>query len=117
MSKMSCVVIAMSLCLTFVADHGRAQELSVLGGFTSDAKSGDLSYMWQLDYRDGLAEHYAYRAAAGAVGGTMVGGSRQRQKRRQSAQAQQQTADYEAQRNNYNRAFGACMEGRGYTVK
>jgi len=57
-------------------------------------------------------------AAAGAVGGTVVGGSRQRQKRRQSAQAQQQqTANYDAQRNNYNRAFGACMEGRGYTVK
>ena len=57
-------------------------------------------------------------AAAGAVGGTVVGGSRQRQNRRQSAQAQQQqTADYEAKRNNYNRAFGACMEGRGYTVK
>lgn len=57
-------------------------------------------------------------AAAGAVGGTMVGGMRQRQKKRQSAEAQQQqTANYEAQRNNYNRAFGACMEGRGYTVK
>jgi len=57
-------------------------------------------------------------AAAGAAAGTVVGGSRQRQKRRQSAQAQQQqTADYEAQRSNYNRAFGACMEGRGYTVK
>ncbi|MEA5113680.1 MAG: YMGG-like glycine zipper-containing protein [Geobacteraceae bacterium] len=57
-------------------------------------------------------------AAAGAVGGTMVGGMRQRQKKSQSAQAQQQqTADYEAKRNGYNRAFGACMEGRGYTVK
>jgi len=57
-------------------------------------------------------------AAAGAAGGTVVGGSRQRQKRRQSVQTQQQqTADYEAQRSNYNRAFGACMEGRGYTVK
>lgn len=50
----------MSLCLVFGANHGLAQELSVLGGYTSDAKSGDLSYMWQLDYRDGLAEHYAY---------------------------------------------------------
>lgn len=57
-------------------------------------------------------------AAAGAVGGTMVGGMRQRDKMRQSSQAQQQqNADYEASRNQYNRAFGACMEGRGYTVK
>jgi hypothetical protein len=57
-------------------------------------------------------------AAAGAVGGTVAGGMKKRQKMRQSAQTQQQvTADYEAKRNTYNRAFGACMEGRGYTVK
>lgn len=57
-------------------------------------------------------------AAAGAVGGTMVGGKRQRDKMRQSGQAQQQqAADYDAQRSTYDRAFGACMEGRGYTVK
>ena len=57
-------------------------------------------------------------AAVGAATGTVVGGKRQRDKKRQSAQAQQQqSADYEARRNQYNRAFGACMEGRGYTVK
>lgn len=57
-------------------------------------------------------------AAAGAVGGTVIGGAQQRQKRRQSAEAQQQqSADYNAKRSTYNRAFGACMEGRGYTVK
>lgn len=57
-------------------------------------------------------------AAAGAVGGTVLGGAQQRQKRRQSAEAQQQqSADYNAKRSTYNRAFGACMEGRGYTVK
>lgn len=57
-------------------------------------------------------------AAAGAVAGTVAGGMRQRQKRRQSAEAQQQqSAAYEAKRNDYNRAFGTCMEGRGYTVK
>lgn len=57
-------------------------------------------------------------AAAGAVGGTMAGGMRQRQKRRQSAAAQQQqSAAYQAKRNDYGRAFSACMEGRGYIVK
>lgn len=57
-------------------------------------------------------------AAAGAVGGTMVGGMRQRQNRRQSAAAQQQqSAAYQSSRDEYNRAYGACMEGRGYTVK
>ncbi len=57
-------------------------------------------------------------AAAGAVGGTMVGGMRQRQKIGQQAEAQQQQNAALAQlQSNYNRAFGACMEGRGYTVK
>ncbi len=57
-------------------------------------------------------------AAAGAVGGAMIGGMRQRQKMSQQAQAQQQqSAALAQQQNNYNRAFGACMEGRGYTVK
>lgn len=57
-------------------------------------------------------------AAVGATAGTVAGGMRKREKARQSAQAQQQqTADYEAKRNTYEKAFGACMEGRGYTVK
>jgi hypothetical protein len=48
----------------------------------------------------------------------MIGGMRQRQKVRQQAQAQeQQSTDLAQKQNNYNRAFGACMEGRGYTVK
>ena len=61
-------------------------------------------------------------AAAGAVGGAMVGGMRQRQARRQQAQAQQQqaqqqAASYEQKRNTYYRAYSACLEGKGYTVK
>ncbi len=30
--------------------------------------------------------------------------------------ANQQTANYANQRNNYNRAYSACLGGRGYTV-
>jgi len=57
-------------------------------------------------------------AAAGAAGGAMVGGMQQRQKRRQQAEAQQQQSAAMAQKQNeYNKAFCACMEGRGYTVK
>ena len=54
-------------------------------------------------------------AAAGAAAGTMVGGHRARQNqaaRQQSAEAQKQ-----GKINTYNRAFAACMEGRGYTMK
>ncbi|MFC4705778.1 glycine zipper domain-containing protein [Paraburkholderia caffeinitolerans] len=54
-------------------------------------------------------------AAIGAVGGTMVGGARARQNQRNAqanAQAQSQGA-----MDTFNRAFAACMEGRGYTIK
>jgi OmpA family protein len=54
-------------------------------------------------------------AATGAAVGTMVGGHRARKNRaakQQSAEAQKQDKI-----NTYNRAFAACMEGRGYTMK
>lgn len=61
-------------------------------------------------------------AAIGAASGGMLGGMRRRDQARQEEQSQeqwanQQTANYEHQRSNYNRAFSTCMEGRGYTVK
>lgn len=54
-------------------------------------------------------------AAIGAVVGTMAGGARARQNqqnRQQQAQGQRQQ-----QMNTWDRALGACMEGRGYTIK
>jgi hypothetical protein len=61
-------------------------------------------------------------AAAGAVAGGMVGGMRRagQNKQQEAAEqqwAQQQAAEYSQKRNTYNRAYGACLEGRGYTVK
>jgi hypothetical protein len=57
-------------------------------------------------------------AAAGAAGGAMVGGMQHRQKRRQEAGTQQEQGAAVAQKQNeYNKAFGACLEGRGYSVK
>lgn len=55
----------------------------------------------------------------GAVIGAMVGGARARSNQAAQAQAQQQQAQaaHASQVNTYNRAVGACMEGRGYTVK
>lgn len=54
-------------------------------------------------------------AGIGAVAGTMVGG---RNARQNAAAGQQQQMDARQQQlNTYYRAFGACMEGRGYTVK
>ena len=54
-------------------------------------------------------------AGAGAVVGTMAGGHRARQN--QAAQNQQAQGQHHEQLNTYYRAFGACMEGRGYTIK
>jgi YMGG-like Gly-zipper len=50
-------------------------------------------------------------AAAGAAAGALVGGMRRRDERRQHEQVQAQASDA------YGRAYAACLEGRGYTVK
>jgi hypothetical protein len=61
-------------------------------------------------------------AATGAVVGGVLGGARQSHQNRQDQQArqqweQQQANEYAQKRNTYNRAFGACMESKGYTVR
>ncbi len=54
-------------------------------------------------------------AGIGAVVGTMAGGRQARQQ--QSAQNQQAAAQQQELINTHQRAFSACMEGRGYTIK
>ena len=54
--------------------------------------------------------------------GAVMGGMRRADQNRKQAQQQQQweqeqAAQYQQGRNNYNRAYAACMEGRGYTVR
>ena len=61
-------------------------------------------------------------AKKGAAIGGLLGGARQRQRNVSAEQEraqweQQQTNEYAHNRNNYNRAYSACMEGRGYTVR
>ena len=57
-------------------------------------------------------------AAVGAAAGVVAGGARQRRNRRAQEQQQQQVQGQTQQAmSNYNRAFAACMEGRGYTIK
>jgi hypothetical protein len=56
-------------------------------------------------------------AAMGAAGGGMLGGMRRRDSDRQRDQwARQESANYQRNRDEFNRAFRACMEGRGYTL-
>ena len=58
---------------------------------------------------------------AAAVGATVGGMRRQDQKRKEGAEQQQweqeQQRIYEENRNRYNRAYAACMEGKNYTVR
>jgi len=61
-------------------------------------------------------------AAIGGISGVLLGGAVRGSQKRHDAQAQQQWADqqsaqYMERRNTYNRAYCACLEGRGYTVK
>lgn len=61
-------------------------------------------------------------AGIGALAGGTLGGVRSHSQNQQAEQAQRQSeqnqaAQYQQGRNNYNRAFGACLEGRGYTVR
>lgn len=65
-------------------------------------------------------------AKTGAAVGVVAGGARARRSRaaqEQQAQASQAQAQAQAQQTHaqsvdtYQRAYGACMEGRGYTVK
>jgi hypothetical protein len=54
-------------------------------------------------------------AAVGATAGAVAGGVRSR--RQHAAQAQNAQANQQAEMNTYWRAYGACMQGRGYTVQ
>ncbi len=61
-------------------------------------------------------------AAIGAATGGLFGGMRRRSSQREQAQEQQnwesqQVAELQQKRSAYNRAYTACLEGRGYTVK
>ncbi len=61
-------------------------------------------------------------AAAGAAAGVMAGGMKNRRQRRQQtqqqqAEAQKQQTMHEQAQDAYGRAFSACLESKGYTVK
>lgn len=60
-------------------------------------------------------------AAIGAMAGGMFGGMRRRHQANEQAAEQQQwedqqVANYQRNRGNYDRAYAACLTGRGYTV-
>ncbi|WP_426417771.1 hypothetical protein [Aestuariirhabdus sp. LZHN29] len=61
-------------------------------------------------------------AKRGAAAGGLIGGVRQSSQnsaaeRERKEWEQREGSNYANNRNNYNRAYSACLEGRGYTVK
>ena len=61
-------------------------------------------------------------AAIGALGGGLFGGMKKSgeikdDQRRQQQWEKEQANNYARNRDGYNRAYSACLEGRGYTVK
>lgn len=57
-------------------------------------------------------------AAIGAGVGATAGALRQGRQNRQAAEAQQQAqAQAQAARSQYDKAYGVCLEGRGYQVR
>jgi hypothetical protein len=61
-------------------------------------------------------------AAIGGLSGGALGGVRSSRQNRQANQQReqwerQQANEYMQKRNTYNRAYAACLEGKGYTVK
>ncbi len=85
------------------------QERKVLKGAVAGAAIGGLG--------GSLGGEFGKGAGAGAVAGAVIGGVRQRRDRRAAESVQQQTQQQQQLMEQYNRAYGACLEGRGYTVK
>ena len=86
------------------------QKGSVLGGAARGALLGAAVGAVAGDTSKG--------AAYGAAGGGVIGGMRKNSSRKKQDQGEQeQSQNYANNRNNYNRAYAACLEGRGYTVR
>ncbi len=92
----------------------QAQQGSVLRGAARGATIGAVGGAIRGDAGKG--------AAIGAATGALFGGFRRRDQQRRQRQAeqqwaQQQAAQYDYARGEYERAYGACLGGRGYTVR
>jgi hypothetical protein len=56
-------------------------------------------------------------AARGAVRSRLLGAIRQRREERQQNSGAEGSESQQGKREDYDRAYGACLTGRGYTVK
>ena len=91
------------------APQQEAQQGGLLRGAARGAAVGAI-----IDGGDGAAKG---AAAGAAVGGMRRNDQRRREQQKQQQWEQEQAQQYQQGRNNYNRAYAACMEGRDYTVR
>lgn len=98
---------------TLAAPTSSAQQQNgkpVLKGAAAGAAVGGLG--------GSLGGEFGKGAAAGAVVGGLVGGIQKHRQGQATASVDQQTQQiYQQQIDKYNRAYSACLEGKGYTVK
>jgi len=55
--------------------------------------------------------------AGGLIGGVSQSSKNAKTEKKRDDWERKESANYANNRNNYNRAYSACLEGRGYTVK
>ena len=91
-------------------------ETGSLTEFYGEFRTGKTQLMHQLCVNVQLPK------SKGGLSGGALGGMRSSAQNRQAEQQrqqweQQQANQYMQKRNSYNRAYSACLEGRGYSVK
>lgn len=91
-----------------------AQQGGVVRGATRGALVGVAAGAIAGDAGKGAA---IGAASGGLLGGMRRGDQRRREEHNQKQWEQDQARQYSQSRNTYNRAYSACLEGKGYTVK
>ena len=109
------------------APQAAAAPATTTSGTTAAAPAGPLGGLGRSAALGAAVGEVAHNdagrgAAISVLGGAAMQGMKQHQaaqaKQQQAAQQQaQQQAARSQQRSTFDRAFGACMEGRGYAVK
>ncbi|HEY5974133.1 MAG TPA: hypothetical protein VIU41_05265 [Geobacteraceae bacterium] len=56
-------LLQLTILLLVTANPACAQEFFAFGGLMRDRETHERSYSWQLDYREGIGEHFAYSIA------------------------------------------------------
>jgi predicted lipid-binding transport protein (Tim44 family) len=93
-------------------DTGGVGKSAAVGGLVGGAIGGITK-----GSKKGLGRGALAGAATGGILGKVKSNKNQnKNQQRQQDWERQEVANYNQGRNSYNRAFGACMTGRGYTV-